>query len=150
MNKVIWRVKNLVQSWIGSHNLERGDLITGPDELFYRRVFRKVKRYIDKRTGRFTSRAFSPRPKDEGKLSVDLKRLTTVEKSLNSQPERFVLGTIINDNLISLNLKSIYDPTNLNDDGFENIAHCVIQGIPEDDESIAGILARKSKKIEIN
>lgn len=129
--------------------MERGDLITEPQEVFYRRVFRKDKRYIDKKTGRFTSRAFTPRPKDEGKLSVDLKRLTTVEKSLSYQPDRFVLGTLFNKDVLYLQLKSIYDPTNIEDDGFDNIAHCVIQGIPEDDESIAGILARKSKKVEL-
>lgn len=147
LNKVIWKVKNLVQSWIISHNLERGDLITEPNEVFFRRVFWKDRRYIDKKIGKFTSRSFTPRPKDDGKLSVDLKRLTTVEKSLNYQPERFILGTIINEDVLSLGLKFIYDPTNVKDDGFDNIAHCVIKGIPEDDESIAGILARKFEKI---
>ena len=127
--------------------MEKGDLITAPEEVFYRRVFRSDKRYIDKKTGKFTSRAFTPRPKDEGKLSVDLKRLTTVEKSLNYQQDRFVLGTLHNKDVLFHNLKSIYDPTNVKDDGFDNKAHCVIQGIPEYDESIAGILARKSKKV---
>lgn len=148
MNKVVWKVKSLIHSWTGSHKLKKGDLITDSKEIFYRSVFRKDKRYIDKKTGKFTSRAFSPRPKDQGKLSVDLKRLTTIENSLNNQPERFVLGTIVNKDVLSLNLESVYDP--IKDEQFDNLAHCLIIGIPEEDESIAGILARKSEKIEID
>jgi hypothetical protein len=130
--------------------LDKGDVITNKNEVFYRRVFRKDKRYIDKNTGKLLSRAFTPRPKDEGMLSVDLKRLTTIEKALNFEPQRFVIGTILNADVISLNMKSIYDPTTKEVEGYDNIAHCLIGEIPEDDESIAGILARKSNKIEID
>lgn len=146
---MISKLKTLIHSSNGFHKLEKGDVITNEEEVFYRRIFRKDKRYIDKKTGKFLSRAFSPRPKDDGLLSVDLKRLTTIEKSLNFEPQRFVIGTIINAQVISLNIESIYDPTTKEVEGSDNISHCLIGKIPEDDESIAGILARKSKKIEI-
>ncbi|VAW13559.1 hypothetical protein MNBD_BACTEROID03-2036 [hydrothermal vent metagenome] len=130
--------------------MNKGDVITNPKESFYRRVYRKDKRYIDKRTGRFLSRAFTPRPKDNGFLSVDMKRLTTLESAISNDPTKFLLGVILNEDVIDLGLKSIYDPKTLGEDGFENNAHCLIGQIDKGDESIAGILARKAKKIEID
>ncbi len=130
--------------------MNKGDIINNPDEIFYRRVYRKDKRYIDKKTGKFLSRAFSPRPKDDGFLSVDLARLTSIQSALRNDPQRFVLGELINKDIIKLGLKSIYDPIIKNDNGQEeNRAHCLIGQIDEEDESIAGILARKAKKIEL-
>jgi hypothetical protein len=46
--------------------MERGDLLER-EELLYRRAFRLDKRYVDPHYFRPTSRAFAPRPKDEGK-----------------------------------------------------------------------------------
>ncbi|MCU0355882.1 MAG: hypothetical protein MUD08_19470, partial [Cytophagales bacterium] len=68
--------------------MDKGDRIS-PDENLWRRVYRTDKRYIDP-SGRPTSRAFAPRPKDEGKLSVDMARLTTVEKAI-ADAEKFKL-----------------------------------------------------------
>ena len=129
--------------------MNKGDVITNPNESFYRRVYRKDKRYIDKKTGKFLSRAFTPRPKDEGFLSVDLKRMTTIESALNNDSAKFLLGVLMNKDVISIGLKSIYDPKTIEEDGFDNKAHCLIGYIDEEDESIAGILARKAQKIEI-
>ncbi len=129
--------------------MKKGDVISNPNESFYRRVYRKDKKYVDKRTGKLLSRAFTPRPKDDGFLSVDLKRLTTIESALNNDPVKYLLAVILNKDIISLGLNSIYDPKTLKNDGFDNKAHCLIGHIDYDDESVAGILARKAKKIEI-
>lgn len=128
--------------------MKKGDRITDPEACFYRRVYRKDKRYIDPRTGKFNSRAFTPRPKDKGFLSVDLKRLTNISLALNQDPAKFVLGTIVNRDVLALGIESIYDPKTLAEDGFDNKAHCLIGHIPIEDESIAGILARRAQKIE--
>lgn len=69
---------------------------------------------------------------------------------VNFESNRFVIGIIKNEDVISLGLNSTYDPTTQEKDGIDNIAHCLIGSISEDDESIAGILARKSKKIVID
>ncbi len=130
--------------------MNKGDVIINPKESFYRRVYRKDKRYIDKRTGRFLSRAFTPRPKDNGFLSVDMKRLTTLKSVMGNDPTKFLLGVILNRDVIALRLKSIYDHKTFEEDGFENKAHCLIGHIDKEDESIAGILARKAQKIEID
>lgn len=130
--------------------MKKGDVIEDPQETFYRRVYRKDKRYIDKHTGKFHSRAFTPRPKDEGFLSVDLQRLTTIHLALHNDPTKFVLATLINKDVIALGIQSVYDPKTLQEDGFENKAHCLLGRIDREDESIAGILARKAQKIELD
>ncbi len=109
-------------------------------ETLLRRVYRSDKRYIDRKTGRPTSRSFVPRPKDDGKLSVDIERLTTYEKAIDDS-ERFVLFSFFSDLAYKLGLNCIYDPVkNI------NIAHAIITGFPNEDESISGILARSSVK----
>lgn len=126
--------------------MNKGDLITDKQELFYRRAYRTDKKYVDPKTGNFISRAFTPRPKkDDGQLSVDLARLTTPEAAVKDL-KRFAIAEVQNSDILDLGLKSIYDPVEGN--GLpENLAHCLICCIDEDDESIAGILARKSKRI---
>jgi hypothetical protein len=130
--------------------MNKGEKITDPSESFYRRIYRTDKRYVDKRTGKILSRAFTPRPKDNGFISVDLCRLTDEDTALNGNPAKFILGTIQNSDVLSLNLSSIYDPLTEKYDGIDNIAHCLIGKIDFEDESIAGILSRKAVKIEIN
>ncbi|UOY07758.1 hypothetical protein L0P88_04205 [Muricauda sp. SCSIO 64092] len=126
--------------------MTKGDIITDPKESFYRRAYRKDKKYVDPKTGNFISRAFTPRPKrDNGMLSVDLVRLTTPENTV-MDADKFAIAEVQNSDIINLGLESIYDPVEAN--GLpENLAHCLICCIDEDDESIAGILARKSKRI---
>lgn len=127
----------------GSPKLTKGDVITDPSEIFYRRAFRKDRKYVDPKTGLATSRAFTPRPKDKGKLSVDLCRLSTKEKAIGDI-NRFALFIIKNRTIIDIGLQSVYDPLTNYSDGFDNLAHCLIGTIPEEDESLAGILARSS------
>jgi hypothetical protein len=50
--------------------MNKGDLLDNHETL-WRRVYRADKKHIDKHTGRPTSRAFAPCPKDNGKLSVE-------------------------------------------------------------------------------
>ncbi len=119
--------------------MNKGDKLNLGENLL-RRVYRTDKRYIDRKTGRPTSRAFVPRPKDDGKLSVDIERLTTYEKAIDDS-ERFVLFSFFSDLAFKLGLNCIYDPVkNI------NLAHAIITGFPNDDESIPGILARSSVK----
>ncbi len=121
--------------------MKKGDRVDKNENLL-RRVYRSDKRYIDKRTGRPTSRAFAPRPKDNGKLSVEIERLTTRKKAI-LDPTRFVLFEFLAEIVYTLGLNCIYDP--IED---TNPAHALITGFREDDESIPGILARKAKKVE--
>lgn len=93
--------------------------------------------------GTATSRVFKLRQgKDEGKLSTDLKRLTTAEISIVNK-EEYNLFEIRVAEVFNLDLSVVYD-------GLENnIAHCYIFGMDEDDEILPGLLARKSKRVFI-
>lgn len=121
--------------------MKKGDSLDSKENLL-RRVYRTDRRYIDKKTGRPTSRAFAPRPKDNGKLSVDIERLTTYEKAA-IDINKFMLFAFLAETAYNLGLKCIYDP--IND---KNIAHALITGFPANDESIPGILARQSKRVQ--
>ncbi len=121
-----------------------GDEIDDVNAVFYRRIYRSDKKYLDK-TGRPTSRAFSPRPKDDGQLSVDLSSLSTPQDSCGDVV-RFTLFSILGKTVKSTDLKIIYNPISFIQDGKEktNIAHSIIIGFEKDDESKPGILARSS------
>lgn len=127
--------------------MKDGEEIVDLDANFYRRVYRSDKRYIIKQTGRPTSRAFSPSPKDEGKLSVDLTSLTTPEVSVLDD-NRFCLWEFSNVLIRGIDLRAIYNPILTEEqDGFNNPAHCLVIGIEEEDESKAGILARNARRV---
>jgi hypothetical protein len=125
--------------------MDKGDRIS-PDENLWRRVYRTDKRYIDP-SGRPTSRAFAPRPKDEGKLSVDMARLTTVEKAI-ADAEKFKLYSIPSKLVFDLGLDCLYDPLTVQSDGVDNPAHCLVTGFEPDDERVPGILARQAVPVE--
>lgn len=118
--------------------MNKGDLVSVEESLL-RRVYRSDKRYIDKRTGRPTSRAFAPRPQDEAKLSVDIKSLTNYFEAIGDQ-QRFLLFSILSKLVYDLNLQCVFDPED------DNLAHALITGFDPDDESVPGILARASTK----
>ena len=118
--------------------MNKGDLVS-VEETLLRRVYKSDKHYIDKRTGRPTSRAFAPRPKDEGRLSVDIKSLTSFFEAIGDE-RRFLLFSILSKIVYDLNLQCIYDPEDY------NLAHALITGFDPNDESIPGILARTSIK----
>ncbi len=147
MSKAISRILNYKITSNGLNELNPGDKIEDESANFYRRVYRTDKRYIDRKTGRPTSRAFAPRPKkDNGKLSVDLTTLTTPLQSI-SDSIKFCLWLINNKTILDLKLSAIYDP--VKNDYVDNPSHCVIIGFDEDDESVPGILSRTSTKVEV-
>lgn len=118
--------------------MNKGDLVSVVETLL-RRVYKGDKSYIDKKTGRPTSRAFAPRPKDEGRLSIDIKSLTSFFEVIGDE-RRFLLFSILSKIVYDLNLQCIYDPEDYNP------AHALITGFDPNDESIPGILARTSIK----
>lgn len=108
-------------------------------EWLLRRVFRNDKRYVDHITGLPNSRAFAPRPKDEGKLSVDIKSLASFSGAL-IDGNKFRLFGFHASEVYKINLDCIYDPKD------DNIAHALVIGFDAEDESAPGVLARKSKE----
>lgn len=116
--------------------MNKGDIVS-VDETLLRRVYKGDKRYIDKKTGRPTSRAFAPRPKDDGKLSIEIKSLTSFFEAIKDE-RKYLLFSILSKIVYNLNLQCIYDPED------DNPAHALITGFDPEDESIPGILARAS------
>ncbi|MEK7254101.1 MAG: hypothetical protein AAB316_05100 [Bacteroidota bacterium] len=115
-----------------------------PDEFLWRRTYNHpVLKYLNP-DGTPTSRAFKLRPKDEGKLSVDVKSLSTPEKSV-LDAERFFLFELPNRALLAIGLESFFDPLTLAEHGIENAAHAYIWGLQEDDDTKPGLLARQSR-----
>lgn len=116
--------------------MRKGDTVPEKETLL-RRVYRHDKNYIDRRTGRPTSRAFAPRPKDNGKLSVAIKSMTSFQEAIVNA-EKYRLFNILAKLVYELGLTCIYDPID------NNIAHALITGFDPEDESVPGILARSS------
>lgn len=111
-------------------------------EWLYRRGFSHPPRNFLNPDGSATSRVFKPRIKDEGKLSVDVKSLTTPEKSIGDATKNF-LFEISNSSVHEIGLKTYHDalPDGTND------AHALIVGFVENDEISPGLLARASKRV---
>ncbi|MEM6263610.1 MAG: hypothetical protein AAGI38_13945 [Bacteroidota bacterium] len=116
----------------------------GKDENLLRRVYKKDKRYRDPKTGRPTSRAFVPRPKDNGKLSVDIEKLTTPERAV-LDPHKFLLYRFSCKIVYALGLTCTYDPIDTGQ--YTNHAYALITGFDKNDESVPAILARKAKQV---
>lgn len=114
-------------------------------ELLLRRVYRADKRYVDK-SGRPSSRAFAPRPKDDGKLSVDIRRLTTYPAAVQDE-QKFRLFQFEAGGAHRLGLTCRYDPVPASGDLPENLAHAIVVGFDPEDESVPGILARQAVAI---
>ncbi len=122
--------------------LQKGDRIPEHDFLL-RRVYAHDKRYV-KPDGTLSSRAFAPRPKDEGKLSVDVERLTTYDRAIKDE-KKFLLYRIQAVNAYDIELDCTFDPNPPEDT--TNDAHALIIGFPSDDESKPAILAQKAARI---
>lgn len=122
--------------------LQKGDRIPENDVLL-RRVWANDKRYI-KPDGKLSSRAFAPRPKDEGKLSVDIERLTTYKRAVKDE-KKFLLYQIRAVAVYDIELDCIFDPYPAEDPA--NDAHALIIGFPPDDESKPAILARTAQRV---
>lgn len=112
------------------------------EEWLYRRGYcSPVHRYMNP-DGSATSRVFKLRAKDNGKLSVDVKSLTTPQTAI-SDKYKYFLFEIYNAIVESFGLKTYYDPL---PDG-TNDAHAIVVGIQNDDDIIPGLLARHCKRV---
>src|ERR1019366_1542320 len=118
--------------------MNKGDDVS-LEEFLFRRGYAK---YVNQ-DGSATSRLFKLRPIDQGKLSTDDKGLSTPEKSI-SDSTKFNLFEISVFDVVSLELRAIYDPLLVTEDGINNMAHSYIWGVEEDDDILPGLLARKS------
>jgi hypothetical protein len=117
------------------------------EEFLYRRAYSSPPiRYLYE-DGSATSRVFKPREKDEGKLSVDVKSLTTFETSIVDKT-KFMLFEIANMEVLSLNLNTIHDPTPNEASPIENPAHALIIGMDADDDITPSLLAKKAKNVK--
>ena len=125
--------------------LKKGDRVSD-QEFLLRRVFFKDKRYI-RPDFTLSSRAFSPRPKDEGKLSVDIESLITSLENAILDVSRFRLYRIPVALPHSIGLTCTYDPLLKPTDIEDNPAHSLISGFTEDDESMPRILARSATRV---
>jgi hypothetical protein len=117
-------------------------------EWLLRRGFSPDKKYISK-DFHINSRAFAPREKDEGKLSVDIERLTTHEHAIQDAA-RFRLCRIQAKVPHSIGLLGTYDPiaaTSEAENG--NPAHALISGFDAFDDSLPAILAKNAVVVDI-
>ena len=125
--------------------LKAGDKI--PDkEYLLRRVYFQDKRHV-RPDGTLSSRAFAPRPKDNGKLSVDLEPLIVSLAISISDISKFRLYKIQAELPHSIGLKCIYDPWTKEIQGTDNPAHSFISEFEESDEAKPGILAKNAVKV---
>lgn len=117
------------------------------DEWLYRSSWLPEKKYLNP-DGTATSRVFKLRAsKNETELSVDVKSMTTAERSV-SDKTKFFLFELPNKAVIEITdpkLITYHDP--LNDS--TNDAHAAIVGMTLEDEITPGLLARASKKVDI-
>lgn len=109
-------------------------------EWLLRRVYRHDRKHTDRTTGLPNSRAFAPRPKDEGKLSVNIKSLSSYLESIVAE-RNFRLFMFSASVVYKLKLSCIYDPLP------DNNAHALVSGFDSEDESAPGIIARSAKEV---
>jgi hypothetical protein len=108
------------------------------EDSLYRRIYRTPWHKFVNPDNTPTSRNFVLRPKDQGRLSVDVARLTTKETAIKDV-DKFALAEILVSDVRGIGLNAIYDPLD------ENIAHAAICGLEEDDDIKPAMLAKKAK-----
>lgn len=113
-----------------------------PSELLYRIGYISPEKKFMNPDGTATSRVFKLREKDNGKLSVDVKSLTSAMIAIKN-PNEYMLFEVLVFNIETLGLSSYYDPKE------DNAAHAYIFGMDLDDDITPGLLARKAKRIYI-
>lgn len=114
------------------------------NEYLYRRSYLPERKFMNP-DGTATSRVFKLRPKDEGRLSVNVKSMTTAEKAVKD-PSKFFLFEISNISVRAVGLNTYHDP--VDGEGGPNPSHAVIVGMTPDDDVIPGLLARKSRRVQ--
>jgi len=118
------------------------------DWHLYRRGFGPPDKRFLNPDGTATSRAFKLRDKDQGKLSVDVKEMTTAANAI-IDPTKFVLFEVPVVAVEKIGLSTVHDPLSVVNDGIENDAHASILGLDDDDEIKPGLLARASRRIAV-
>ncbi|MBD2756994.1 hypothetical protein [Spirosoma validum] len=119
------------------------DTPVADEEELYRSIYRTPwHKYVDP-DGRPTSRNFKLRPKDGGKLSVDVASLTTPEQSVRDL-SKFALASLTNVDVKAIGLSTYYDPCTVEEHGFDNPAHAYIWGMDDDDDIKPALLAQKA------
>ncbi|GAB1397084.1 hypothetical protein MASR1M65_18630 [Saprospiraceae bacterium] len=121
--------------------LKKDDRI-GTDEDLYRRGYNSPQKKYLNPDGSATSRVFKLRPKDEGKLSVDLVKLTTKEAAV-LDASKYNLFLINNSVVESIDLFTVYDPL----DEPDIVSHCLIFGLDQEDDIKPAFLAKKAVKV---
>lgn len=111
-------------------------------EYLYRRGYCTPERNYMNPDGTATSRVFKLREKDQGELSVDVKRLTSAEIAIGDT-SKFMLFEVPNRVVEAIDLQTFHDPL---PEGRNN-AHAVICGMTVEDDLKPGLLARKSKRV---
>ena len=115
-------------------------------EELYRSIYRSPWHKYVGPDGRPTSRNFKLRPKDEGKLSVDVASLTTPEQSVRDL-SKFALASLANPDVQRIGLSTFHDPCTVEKHGFDNPAHAYIWGMDEEDDIMPALLAQKATVI---
>lgn len=118
---------------------DKGEIVGEPEWLFRRSY--PQKQYVNP-DGTATSRVFKLRVKDAGQLSVDVKSLTTPEKSIVDKT-LWALFEISHENVKACGVHATHDPIDTNE------AHAFISGqtFTVEDDIIPGLLARKSARV---
>lgn len=116
------------------------------EEWVYRRGYNTPARKFLNPDGTATSRVFKLRSADAGKLSVDVKSLTTANAAISAL-DRYFLFEISVKNIASLDLETYYDPLTLAEHGAENPAHAYISGLDEEDDILPIQLASFSRRV---
>lgn len=117
-------------------------------EWLYRRSYSDPERKYMNPDGSANSRVFKLREKDKGELSVDVKSMTTPEKSVGD-PTRYMLFEIANCEVIDAGLRTEHDPLTIELDAIDNQAHAVILGMTEDNDEVPGLLARRARRVPV-
>jgi hypothetical protein len=116
------------------------------EEWLYRRYYLPEKKYMNS-DGTATSRVFKLREKDKGELSVDVKSMTTAEKSVGDE-KRFFLFELPNKAVLQITEPQLVTHHDRLKDG-TNDAHALIVGMTMEDDITPGLLARASKKVAV-
>ena len=114
-------------------------LVDASEFLWRRTYFDPIHKYFNP-NGSPTSRAFKLREKDEGQLSVDVKSLSTLEKSMGDA-SKFILLELPAQAVYDIDLYAAYDPLP------NNPAHAYIGGMELEDDLKPKLLAENAYKI---
>jgi hypothetical protein len=115
------------------------ELVAASEFLWRRTYFDPIHKYFNP-NGSPTSRAFKLREKDNGQLSVEVKSLSSPEKSVGDA-NKFMLLELSAQAVYDLDLFAQYDPLP------ENPAHAYIGGMELEDDLKPKLLAEKAYKI---